>query len=83
MTARSSLTVVLAAGEGTRMRSALPKVLPPAFKAAAHYRRAAIAVQRKDFAAAELAVGNLFVEHHNDPLASAGRLLLGEKGVGR
>jgi bifunctional UDP-N-acetylglucosamine pyrophosphorylase/glucosamine-1-phosphate N-acetyltransferase len=27
MTARSSLTVVLAAGEGTRMRSALPKVL--------------------------------------------------------
>src|SRR6201996_8563133 len=29
MTARSSLTVVLAAGEGTRMRSSLPKVLPP------------------------------------------------------
>jgi bifunctional UDP-N-acetylglucosamine pyrophosphorylase / glucosamine-1-phosphate N-acetyltransferase len=29
MTARSSLTVVLAAGEGTRMRSALPKVLNP------------------------------------------------------
>src|SRR3954468_12083013 len=29
MTARSSLTVVLAAGEGTRMRSRLPKVLPP------------------------------------------------------
>ena len=29
MTARSSLTVVLAAGEGTRMRSALPKVLHP------------------------------------------------------
>lgn len=27
MTARSSLTVVLAAGEGTRMRSAMPKVL--------------------------------------------------------
>lgn len=29
MNARSSLTVVLAAGEGTRMRSALPKVLHP------------------------------------------------------
>src|SRR5258705_3196654 len=29
MPARSSLTVVLAAGEGTRMRSSLPKVLPP------------------------------------------------------
>jgi bifunctional UDP-N-acetylglucosamine pyrophosphorylase / glucosamine-1-phosphate N-acetyltransferase len=29
MTARSSLTVVLAAGEGTRMRSGLPKVLHP------------------------------------------------------
>jgi bifunctional UDP-N-acetylglucosamine pyrophosphorylase/glucosamine-1-phosphate N-acetyltransferase len=29
MPARSSLTVVLAAGEGTRMRSALPKVLHP------------------------------------------------------
>jgi bifunctional UDP-N-acetylglucosamine pyrophosphorylase/glucosamine-1-phosphate N-acetyltransferase len=29
MTARSSLTVVLAAGEGTRMRSGVPKVLHP------------------------------------------------------
>jgi bifunctional UDP-N-acetylglucosamine pyrophosphorylase / glucosamine-1-phosphate N-acetyltransferase len=29
MTARSSLTVVLAAGEGTRMRSSLPKVMHP------------------------------------------------------
>ena len=29
MTARSSLTIVLAAGEGTRMRSILPKVLHP------------------------------------------------------
>jgi bifunctional UDP-N-acetylglucosamine pyrophosphorylase/glucosamine-1-phosphate N-acetyltransferase len=29
MTARSSLTVVLAAGEGTRMRSAMPKVMHP------------------------------------------------------
>src|SRR5205085_8323921 len=29
MTVRSSLTVVLAAGEGTRMRSAVPKVLHP------------------------------------------------------
>src|SRR6266851_5302114 len=29
MTGRTSLTVVLAAGEGTRMRSAMPKVLHP------------------------------------------------------
>jgi bifunctional UDP-N-acetylglucosamine pyrophosphorylase / glucosamine-1-phosphate N-acetyltransferase len=29
MTARTSLTIVLAAGEGTRMRSAIPKVLHP------------------------------------------------------
>src|ERR1700755_1171587 len=29
MTTRSSLTVVLAAGEGTRMRSTMPKVLHP------------------------------------------------------
>src|ERR1700710_3000405 len=29
MTGRTSLTIVLAAGEGTRMRSALPKVLHP------------------------------------------------------
>src|SRR5258707_7445382 len=29
MTGRTSLTVVLAAGEGTRMRSSLPKVLHP------------------------------------------------------
>src|SRR6202012_5656415 len=29
MPARSSLTVVLAAGEGTRMRSSVPKVLHP------------------------------------------------------
>jgi len=29
MNARSSLTVVLAAGEGTRMRSAMPKVMHP------------------------------------------------------
>ena len=29
MSVRSSLTVVLAAGEGTRMRSSLPKVLHP------------------------------------------------------
>src|SRR6187431_348465 len=53
MTARSSLTVVLAAGEGTRMRSALPKVLHPVagqpllahvLEAAPHGTDAALAV---------------------------------------
>ena len=53
MTARSSLTVVLAAGEGTRMRSALPKVLHPVagqsllahvLAAAPHGAEAALAV---------------------------------------
>jgi bifunctional UDP-N-acetylglucosamine pyrophosphorylase/glucosamine-1-phosphate N-acetyltransferase len=43
MTARSSLTVVLAAGEGTRMRSSLPKVLHPVANQSllAHVLRAA------------------------------------------
>ena len=53
MTARSSLTVVLAAGEGTRMRSSLPKVLHPVagqpllahvLQAAPHGKGAALAV---------------------------------------
>jgi bifunctional UDP-N-acetylglucosamine pyrophosphorylase/glucosamine-1-phosphate N-acetyltransferase len=53
MTARSSLTVVLAAGEGTRMRSSLPKVLHPVagqsllahvLEAAPHGAGAALAV---------------------------------------
>jgi len=53
MTARSSLTVVLAAGEGTRMRSSLPKVLHPVagqpllahvLEAAPHGTDAALAV---------------------------------------
>src|ERR1700704_1209691 len=53
MTARSSLTVVLAAGEGTRMRSSLPKVLhpvagqsllSPVLNAAPHGAGAALAV---------------------------------------
>src|SRR5262252_873532 len=43
MTARSSVTVVLAAGEGTRMRSGLPKVLHPVASQSllAHVLRAA------------------------------------------
>jgi bifunctional UDP-N-acetylglucosamine pyrophosphorylase / glucosamine-1-phosphate N-acetyltransferase len=43
MTTRSSLTVVLAAGEGTRMRSSLPKVLHPVASQSllAHVLRAA------------------------------------------
>ncbi len=43
MTARSSLTIVLAAGEGTRMRSNLPKVLHPVASQSllAHVLRAA------------------------------------------
>jgi bifunctional UDP-N-acetylglucosamine pyrophosphorylase / glucosamine-1-phosphate N-acetyltransferase len=43
MSARSSLTVVLAAGEGTRMRSSLPKVLHPVASQSllAHVLRAA------------------------------------------
>src|SRR5215475_478754 len=43
MTARSSLTIVLAAGEGTRMRSSLPKVLHPVASQSllAHVLRAA------------------------------------------
>jgi bifunctional UDP-N-acetylglucosamine pyrophosphorylase / glucosamine-1-phosphate N-acetyltransferase len=43
MTLRSSLTVVLAAGEGTRMRSSLPKVLHPVANQSllAHVLRAA------------------------------------------
>src|ERR1700736_1916360 len=43
MTARSSLTVVLAAGEGTRMRSSMPKVLHPVASQSllAHVLRAA------------------------------------------
>lgn len=53
MTARSSLTIVLAAGEGTRMRSSLPKVLHPVagqsllahvLEAAPHGPTAALAV---------------------------------------
>jgi bifunctional UDP-N-acetylglucosamine pyrophosphorylase/glucosamine-1-phosphate N-acetyltransferase len=53
MTVRSSLTVVLAAGEGTRMRSSLPKVLHPVagqpllahvLQAAPHGEGAALAV---------------------------------------
>src|SRR3981081_3745875 len=43
MTVRTSLTIVLAAGEGTRMRSSLPKVLHPVAGQAllAHVLRAA------------------------------------------
>src|SRR6476620_9625632 len=53
MTARTRLTVVLAAGEGTRMRSSLPKVLHPVagqpllahvLQAAPHGKGAALAV---------------------------------------
>src|SRR6195952_558551 len=53
MTARTSLTIVLAAGEGTRMRSATPKVLHPVAGQSllAHVLRAA-----PDGATASLAV---------------------------
>jgi bifunctional UDP-N-acetylglucosamine pyrophosphorylase/glucosamine-1-phosphate N-acetyltransferase len=57
MNARSFLSVVLAAGEGTRMKSALPKVLHPVagLPMVAHVARAAVAAGASDVA---LVVGN-------------------------
>ena len=57
MTARTSLTVVLAAGEGTRMRSSLPKVLHPVAGQAllAHVLNAACARAEANGAAVDVA----------------------------
>jgi bifunctional UDP-N-acetylglucosamine pyrophosphorylase / glucosamine-1-phosphate N-acetyltransferase len=57
MTSRSCLSVILAAGEGTRMKSALPKVLHPiaGLPMVAHVARAAAAAGGSDIA---LVTGN-------------------------
>jgi bifunctional UDP-N-acetylglucosamine pyrophosphorylase/glucosamine-1-phosphate N-acetyltransferase len=57
MNARTCLSVILAAGEGTRMKSALPKVLHPVagLPMVAHVVRAAVAAGASDVA---LVVGN-------------------------
>src|SRR5262249_31552797 len=57
MTSRSCLSIILAAGEGTRMKSALPKVLHPiaGLPMVAHVARAAAEAGGGDIA---LVVGN-------------------------
>ena len=52
MTTRSCLSIILAAGEGTRMKSALPKVLHPiaGLPMVAHVARAAAAAGGGDIA---------------------------------
>jgi bifunctional UDP-N-acetylglucosamine pyrophosphorylase / glucosamine-1-phosphate N-acetyltransferase len=57
MTERSCLSIILAAGEGTRMKSALPKVLHPiaGLPMVAHVARSAVAAGGADIA---LVVGN-------------------------